>query len=169
VRPRFQPYLSAPASSLHQTPTSRDIPPVALTNIKSVDAAEFEQCISQVGPLYGRLKRTKDSEDEAGPRRRSKSDEPFADYGLTRRGSSASTTSSTAPNKGRYGLHPLSSIPDIYFDKEFHLQNPKIFDVVSERPDVVPQEKPFLPMQSFRRNSHGIWIQLRCTGSIPSL
>lgn len=41
---------------------------------------------------------------------------------------------------GRRALHaptPLSTIPTVYFDDNFHLENPRTFDVVSERSEVV--------------------------------
>ena len=32
---------------------------------------------------------------------------------------------------------PLSTVPNVYFDENFHLENPRTFDIVSERSDVV--------------------------------
>lgn len=58
--------MLAPASGLHKTPTVRDIPSIALTNIESVDDGEFQPYISQVGALYEQLWRVEDSEDEHG-------------------------------------------------------------------------------------------------------
>ena len=34
-------------------------------------------------------------------------------------------------------MTPLSTIPSVYFDQNFHLENPRTFDIVSERADVV--------------------------------
>lgn len=34
-------------------------------------------------------------------------------------------------------MAPLSTVPTVYFDENFHLENPRTFDVVSERSDVV--------------------------------
>lgn len=34
-------------------------------------------------------------------------------------------------------MTPLSTVPSVYFDENFHLENPRTFDVVSERSDVV--------------------------------
>ena len=54
------------------------------------------------------------------------------EYHRQRRGSSVSY-------KGR--LHtptPLSTIPNVYFEPNFQLENPRTFDVVSERSDVIP-------------------------------
>lgn len=35
------------------------------------------------------------------------------------------------------GPAPLSTIPNVYFEEDFHLENPRTFDVVSERSEVV--------------------------------
>ncbi len=32
----------------------------------------------------------------------------------------------------------MSTIPTVYFDEDFHLENPRTFDIVSERSEVVP-------------------------------
>ncbi|KAF4973626.1 hypothetical protein FZEAL_9270 [Fusarium zealandicum] len=140
--------------------TVRDIPPVALTSIQHVDAAQFESYISRMGPLYEQMRRLKESEDEA--RAESKPDNSIGHHKDSRQpgvlsrsarnGSIAPTTSTTAPidglpsrqgsgslsRKGHYGAPPLSIVPDVYFDEDFHLENPRTFHVVSERSDVVP-------------------------------
>lgn len=36
-------------------------------------------------------------------------------------------------------MAPLSTIPSIYFDDDFHLENPRTFDVVSEKSEIVRQ------------------------------
>ncbi|KAI0169604.1 Vps54-domain-containing protein [Hypoxylon sp. FL1284] len=47
----------------------------------------------------------------------------------------------SSSNLGRKGASqgppPLSTIPNVYFDDDFHLENPRTFDVVSERSEVV--------------------------------
>src|SRR5690606_18165119 len=46
--------------------------------------------------------------------------------------------SSSRPKRGQaQGPPPLSTIPAVYFDEDFHLENPRTFDVVSERSEVV--------------------------------
>ncbi|KAG7102233.1 Vacuolar protein sorting-associated protein 54 like [Verticillium longisporum] len=163
VRTGLLPHTSAPASSAHRAPTARDIPPVTLTNIPRIDPAEFKPYLSQVGALYEQLKRVKEQEEEGGAGRRgSKHDDAFetTDEGHLRpesrppypaRKSSiaslSSITSFDAPGsarrssgtsrKGTQGPPPLSTIPNVYFDDDFHLENPRTFDVVSERSEVV--------------------------------
>ncbi|KAK8046723.1 Vps54-like protein-domain-containing protein [Apiospora saccharicola] len=167
VRTGLLPHTSAPASSAHKPPTARDIPPVTLTNIEKIDVAEFKPYLSQVGALYEQLRRVKESEDSDADqifRRGSKADTiPSLDDGHLRPGSNggrpsssrkASTSSfgSASPlespqirrrssagfnRKGAQGPPPLNTIPNVYFDDDFHLENPRTFDVVSERSEVV--------------------------------
>ena len=169
------PHTSAPASSAHKPPTARDIPPVALTNIKSVDPAEFKPYLSQVGAMYDALQRAKENEEEGGTqllRKGSKTDD-FSDLleqerrssrrGLSRQSSLASLASSIetpTPRRrssagGRRVVHaptPLSTIPPVYFEEDFHLENPRTFDVVSERSEVV---RPAPGSPDERRASNG--------------
>ncbi|KAG5957297.1 hypothetical protein E4U57_001869 [Claviceps arundinis] len=164
VRTGLQPYTSVPASSSHRIPTARDIPPVTLTNIPIVDAAEFDPYLAQVGALYEQLRRVKESEEEAANSQRNSKHEEQHDSGSDnllrpksmshRRGSASSITSLAsleAPNtprrassgvmrKAAQGPPPLSTIPTVYFDEDFHLENPRTFDVVSERSEVMPTQ-----------------------------
>ncbi|KAK4179494.1 putative vacuolar protein sorting-associated protein 54 [Triangularia setosa] len=167
VRTGLLPHTSAPASSAHKPPTARDIPPVTLTNVLHVDASEFKPYLSQVGALYEQLRRIQAEEDEnanASNRRNTKADEapetpvdeghlrPARRPGLSsRRTSTASITSlssidsPTLPRRPSSGLRtrqaqgppPLSTVPAVYFEEDFHLENPRTFDVVSERSEVV--------------------------------
>ncbi|TKW58212.1 Vacuolar protein sorting-associated protein 54 [Colletotrichum tanaceti] len=41
---------------------------------------------------------------------------------------------------GHHAAAPLSIVPDVYFHPQFHLENPRIFDVVSEKSQVVPPD-----------------------------
>ncbi|KAL2172542.1 hypothetical protein VTG60DRAFT_5296 [Thermothelomyces hinnuleus] len=166
VRTGLLPHTAPPASSAHRPPTARDIPPVALTNIPHVEASEFGPYLSQVGALYEQLRRIQLDEDQGtnnAHRRGTKPDEypealdeahlrPGRRPGLSsRRMSTASLSSlssidsapaprrsSSRPRRGQtHGPPPLSTIPAVYFDEDFHLENPRTFDVVSERSEVV--------------------------------
>lgn len=171
VRTGLVPHTSAPASSAHKPPTARDIPPVTLTNIQKVPAAEFEPYLKQIGALYRQLQQVKESEEEDGLHRARgvKGDEngdSFAEDSHSRLrpgrrppnsrkasvSSISSFTSIDAPppvrrssssyaRKSTQGPPPLSTIPIVYFDEDFHLENPRTFDVVSERSEVVRQEE----------------------------
>ncbi|KAJ6785115.1 hypothetical protein PWT90_08110 [Aphanocladium album] len=161
VRTGLQPYTSAPSSTAHKPPTARDIPPVTLTNIPHVDAEDFRPYLSQVGALYEQLRRIQENDEEAAASGRPfKPEEPTesSDGYLRptksrppRRGSTSSISSFTsieAPSPSRkpsisfsrkapQGPPPLSTIPTVYFDEDFHLENPRTFDIVSERSEVI--------------------------------
>ncbi|KAE8441201.1 hypothetical protein EG329_005633 [Mollisiaceae sp. DMI_Dod_QoI] len=177
VRTGLIPHTSAPASSAHKPPTARDIPPVTLTNIKSVDPLEFRPYLTQVGGLYDALQRAREKEDEGGAqilRKGSKVDD-FSDLlepdrrssirpSLSRQASLASLASSietptirrrSSGGPGRRAAQaptPLSTIPTVYFEEDFHLENPRTFDVVSERSEVV---RPTPGSPDERRASNG--------------
>ncbi|KAK3325399.1 Vps54-like protein-domain-containing protein [Apodospora peruviana] len=166
VRTGLVPHTAPPTSSTHKPPTARDIPPVTLTNIPHVDASEFKPYLAQVGVLYEQLRRFQADEDDGGSaiisRRTGRFDglsdtaddghlRPSKRPGASRRTSAASisSVSSIEPPSplrrsggsfrrgGAHGPPPLSTIPTVYFDDDFHLENPRIFDVVSERSEVV--------------------------------
>ncbi|KAI3331812.1 putative GARP complex component [Xylariaceae sp. AK1471] len=145
VRSGLEPHSFAPPSSLYNTPITRDIPPVALTNIQHIEVAEFKPYISQVSALYEQLQRIKDSENEVRAKPESNSDNLLkdntdfgnVDAGSICKGSITSITSMDIPN---YASPSLSVIPSIYFDEDFHLENPRTFHVVSERSDIVPPD-----------------------------
>ncbi|KAI0525414.1 Vps54-like protein-domain-containing protein [Xylaria bambusicola] len=160
VRTGLQPHTVAPASSTHKPPTARDIPPVTLTNVPHVDASEFAPYLAQVGALYDQLRRMQESDDDVNDQvlRRGRSDDlsKSKDDGHLRPGSRASSTRSVSPidpqpsrtpirrrsssgysRKQTQGPPPLSTIPNVYFDEDFHLENPRIFDIVSERSEIV--------------------------------
>jgi vacuolar protein sorting-associated protein 54 len=131
-----------------------------------VDAAEFRPYLSYVGALYEQLRRVKESEDEEAShiQRRSNKLDDLADilddsqlrpgsrpFLAARKASIASLatlpsieapslvrrTSSGFGRRGTQGPPPLSTIPNVYFEDDFHLENPRTFDVVSERSEVV--------------------------------
>ena len=166
TRTGLLPYTSGQATP--KAPSTRDIPPVTLSNIPSVDANAFKPYIKQAGSLYDALRRAKEDGDEGGShlfrrnRTSSKTDHlsDLINHGLQRRQSSISNTQkldvpSSAPGSPveahqlnrrtsggptrRVGLPvtPLSTIPSVYFEEDFHLENPRTFDIVSERSEIV--------------------------------
>lgn len=164
VRTGLQPHAAVPASSAHKPPTARDIPPVALTNIDHVETEEFAPYLTQFGALYEQLRRVKETESDAPANRRSSRQDdnsessggdgylrPSSKSRIKRTGSNASLTSINsveAPSpvrrmssgftrKSAQGPPPLSTIPNVYFEENFHLENPRTFDVVSERSEVI--------------------------------
>lgn len=162
MRTGLLPYTSAPSAV--KAPSQRDIPPVTLTNIPHVEPSAFKPYLSQVGSLFDAFQRAKaDSDNGAAQlfRRDPKKDE-FAEIlerrlsqhperpSLSRQESGGSLSSGESPKMRRRSsggnsrrnpnaVAPLSTIPDVYFQEDFHLENPRTFDVVSERSEVIQQ------------------------------
>ena len=130
---------------------------MTLTNIPHVDTKAFQTYLSQIGSLYDAFQRAKEGDDSANQLfRRDRQDSNTDDIeallsprselpNVTRRGSASSITSplgSPRPNRTGRGqrwpaVTPLSAIPKVYFEDDFHLENPRTFDIVSERSEVV--------------------------------
>ncbi len=145
-----------------KAPTTRDIPPVTLTNIPHVDSKAFQPYLAQVGPLYDAFRKAnEEGEGDSQLFRRSRQedrDEDLEDIlgslsvrpGVSRAGSINSVGSPMEEPQPRrrssgqrrsHAVSPLSTIPSVYFDEDFHLENPRTFDVVSERSEVVRDPK----------------------------
>jgi vacuolar protein sorting-associated protein 54 len=168
VRTGLLPHTSAPASSLHKPPSSRDIPPVTLTNIPHVEPSAFKPYLSQVGNLFAARQRV-EAEETASPQwtrreRAGSRDEDVAGYfdgailgdRPSRPGSRGSISgaspveppplgrrrSSGQARRTQLAVAPLSSIPHVYFEESFRLENPRTFDVVTERSEVIRTPQP---------------------------
>lgn len=141
------PYTSAQAPSGHRAPSTRDIPPVTLTNIPHVEPSSFNAYLSQIGNLYDAFQRAKAEAEAQQPRKDSlkKDEQPESVELASTNSSPAGTPSGTlkpkrrtsSTKRGISAVTPLSTIPNIYFDENFHLENPRTFDIVSERSEVV--------------------------------
>ncbi|KAJ9660627.1 hypothetical protein H2201_006885 [Coniosporium apollinis] len=164
------PQTSTAAPSSHRPPSTKDIPPVTLTNIPHVEPAAFKPYLTQVGRLFEAFQRAKDESGNRPPlpprkdsERPDKADERLQLLGAgfphesssapptPRRGSLAALPLLESPDVKRrsnlrtarrsvYVPTPLTTIPHIFFEDNFHLENPRTFDVVSERSEVVRQE-----------------------------
>lgn len=158
-------------STSHKPPTSRDIPPVALTNIPHVESSVFRDYLSQTGSLFDAFQRAKTDAESGGSQlfKRDKSsakdDEFEAVIERSSRKNSVSSISTPRIDRGGFlspvaesptirrkssggfsrrgppGPTPLSTIPSVYFEENFHLENPRMFDIVSEKAEVVQQPR----------------------------
>ncbi|EFE44882.1 hypothetical protein TRV_00363 [Trichophyton verrucosum HKI 0517] len=155
VRTGLLPHTSAPPSGYKQ-PSSRDIPPVTLTNIPHVDSASFQPYLLQVGSLYDALHHAKENGDQDTSiiRRNTPSlASPELDRILSKAldGRQSGSLSSSEPptqrsrpsssHRSALSPTPLSTIPNVYFDENFQLENPRTFDIVSERSEVISSPK----------------------------
>ncbi|KAF2021199.1 Vps54-domain-containing protein [Aaosphaeria arxii CBS 175.79] len=160
VRTGMLPHTSASAAlSQHKPPSTKDIPPVTLPNIPHIEPSAFSPYLSQVGNLYDAFQRAKaEAEGDTASiigRDSARKDDSVDTSELGLRGASPAATpklsggvfspsGSPKPKRRASGskralptVTPLSTIPNIYFDENFRLENPRTFDVVSERSEVV--------------------------------
>ncbi|KAI5310461.1 hypothetical protein KEM55_006847, partial [Ascosphaera atra] len=146
VRTGLLPHAQTPAH--YKAPSSRDIPPVTLTNIPKVDSSVFQTYLSQVSSSYDAIRRAKAAAEEheflaaqkQAPLKPSSSDlqlnSIIEEGSPTRSGQSTTGTTVSASRARGQGTAPLSTVPSVYFESDFHLENPRTFDVVSERSEV---------------------------------
>ncbi|KAG9227947.1 Vps54-like protein-domain-containing protein [Amylocarpus encephaloides] len=158
VRTGMLPHTSAPSSATHKPPTAKDIPPVTTTNIDYVNATAFEPYLAQVGALWDPFRRAEPERATGSVSRKEQGqlkDDDFAEMlerGQRREQISRKNLKSTlTPNKSpvtsrrasgglsrrKLEVTSLSTIPPVYFDQNFQLENPRTFDLVSERSEVV--------------------------------
>ncbi|KAM5496030.1 hypothetical protein McaMca56_005061 [Microsporum canis] len=116
-----------PPHTVVHSPTSRDIPPVTLTTVPHVEPSTFNEYLSQVGILSDAFHRSKLESKDGGA-------QVFRQDGeLAPRGKRKASVS----KRGQPAM--LSTIPPVYFDENFCLENPRTFGVVSEHAEVVKQ------------------------------
>ncbi|KAH6638750.1 Vps54-like protein-domain-containing protein [Boeremia exigua] len=147
MRTGMLPYTAAQAPSGHRPPSTRDIPPVTLTNVPHVEPSAFNAYLSQIGNLYDAFQRAKAEAEAQQPRPDApKKDERSESVERASTTSSPANTPSGTPKpkrrtsgtkRGIPAVTPLSTIPAVYFEENFHLENPRTFDIVSERSEVV--------------------------------
>lgn len=166
VRTGLLPHTQASASAAgFKPPTTKDIPPVTLSNIPHVPPENFRDYLTRIGPLFESFQRGRSEADQATWLKKDKELEKtdrFADAldgsfnrdgtaspMLSRQGSFALLSPADTPTasprrrssatnrRNRNEPTPLSTIPPVYFDEDFHLENPRTFDVVSERAEIV--------------------------------
>jgi len=152
--------ISQSTSNTQRAPSSRDIPPVTLTPIPHVKASAFSSYLSTVGELYETFQRAKAIAGEGSDqlfqtRQEGIQRPPFARRGTSDSGPASPTDSLRTlspppspvvrrksggkPRRDPNATTPLSTIPNVYFEENFELENPRIFDVVSEKSDVLPR------------------------------
>ena len=141
---------SASAAPGYKAPSTRDIPPVTLTNIPHVEAAAFKDYLTRVTPLYESISRRREEAAKAEAVDDNASNPSAPSTPVLERSKRPSFTSiasssflgpiaegSSQRRRRANETAPLSTVPTVYFEEDFHLENPRTFDVVSERADVV--------------------------------
>lgn len=91
--------------------------------IPTVETTELQPYLLQVGTLYEQLQRLKNTGDG--------STKPHGKW----------------PDDSSGGNAAPRVVPDVYFDEDFHLENPRTFHVVTEKSDVVTPNPTIITTQ----------------------
>lgn len=134
---------------------------MTLAPVPHVDAKSFDDYYKRIGPLYEQFKKGRaallaESALPPGSRKTSQVNLSLTkdhNNDTTNTSTPARRTSSSTLSPGISPHHrrrssaqvrrkpneptPLSTIPPVYFESDFHLENPRTFDVVSERAEIV--------------------------------
>ncbi|KAF5646219.1 vacuolar sorting-associated 54 [Fusarium sp. NRRL 52700] len=115
--------------------TTRDIPRVVLSSTPHVDTAEFRSYVSRMAPLYAQLHRLKENEEETVPRMGG----PITSPTTISHEFSHKVRNGDFDRNLRHEVPSLAAVPGVYFDQNFHLENPRIFRVVSEHSEIASE------------------------------
>jgi vacuolar protein sorting-associated protein 54 len=174
-------------SAAHRPPSTRDIPPVTLANIPHVEPSAFQPYLAQVGPLFDARLRAEGDESSSQWLRRDRGgakDDEFADVlerstsrepprprVASRQGSLSTLSPVDTPQPRRrssggiprrqFAVTPLSTIPNVYFEENFRLENPRTFDIVSERSEVVRTPQSSIDEKGLNGSANGAPVQPR--------
>jgi len=168
--------LAQASTSGYRAPTSRDIPRVTLTPVPPVDNTVFKNYLTKIGPLFESIQRRRGDkgQDVTGMKVESRdvvtndTDKPKRpDISRQNSGANLSPVIETRRRSAAYSKRkpneptPLSTVPSVYFEEEFHLENPRTFDVVSERSEIIrpasnnteSEKQPIVPRKTLATNA----------------
>ncbi|KAA8900740.1 Vps54-like protein-domain-containing protein [Sphaerosporella brunnea] len=128
-------------------PRPGEIPPVTLSQIPKVKPSAFASYLS-IAPEYDRYQRAKDQGLEEHLRL-SKTTEgalspapSIAEQTVIGDDNASIMSGKRRGRRASLPVAPLQSVPQVYFDENFRLENPRTFDVVSERSEVLRPTAP---------------------------
>jgi vacuolar protein sorting-associated protein 54 len=154
-----------PGVSLQKLPSTREIPPVTLSNIPHTDASVFHPYLAQTESLFETFTSTEaltDDRQSYGTKAVEKGDQQLSVGSSTETLKSKSVilslsgvdnatsasrplfdvpraqrrTSSGLSRKIGRAVAPLRTVPQVFLESDFHLENPRTFDVVSEKSEI---------------------------------
>lgn len=145
-------------------PSKSDIPPVAHASIPRIKPSDFESYLNHIGPAFEKYqsnKAQKENEEivpeqllpieEESPtkhgqlnRRTSRNPYSLPQHVL----SSESLLDEEATKTPPRDLPMLENVPSIFFEPDFFLENPQVFDTVCEGADIVGHSGPNPPVST---------------------
>jgi vacuolar protein sorting-associated protein 54 len=128
-------------------PRPGEIPPVTLSQIPKIKPSAFASYLS-IAPEYERYQRAKDQGLEEHVRL-SKTTEgalspapSIADQSAIGDDNASIRSGKRRGRRASLPIASLQSVPQVFFDENFRLENPRTFDIVSERSEVIRSNVP---------------------------
>lgn len=136
------------AAMMLQKPSTRDIPPVTLAGIKKVGRQELNRYLREITEeyetFYGTLKGQSVQEEAS----------IVTSLDVSAEASISVVDTDLQHDDGieeeaKIAITPLDTIPKVFFETDFQLDNPRIFDLVSEKSSILrPEEGSGMTSQS---------------------
>lgn len=157
------------AAANFKTPTTRDIPPVTLAPIKKVSRAELNSYLREITEEYEAFYSSRASRS-SGVDSGASVVSPSVQTTLSNLSSALESVSGVAaknnsstnlsdiheqPNSNTHTteITPLDTIPSVFFEKAFQLDNPRIFDLVSEKSSIIKDGETSTPRKALAGNA----------------
>lgn len=141
-------------------PSKADIPPVAHASIPRIKPTDFDAYLQHVGPAFERYQfNHKDSnhdepvvnvelpsvEEEYSPKQKRRNPYSLPPQHVLSNESLLDEDATKTPPRD---LPMLENVPSVFFQPDFLLENPQIFDVVCEGADIVGHSGPNSPIST---------------------
>ncbi|KAI9498334.1 Vps54-like protein-domain-containing protein [Zychaea mexicana] len=152
-------------------PSKADVPPVPHASITKVRPSDFDNYLEHIGPVFDRYQHNKLNDEEnnaltspvispygslhnildtldesslpAHQRRSGRNP-----YGQMLSSESLALLDNVAPEPTPRELPMLENVPQIFFDPDFQLENPRTFDAVCEGADIIGNSGPNPPVST---------------------
>lgn len=143
---------AVPVNGGFKAPTTKDIPPVTLASIKKVSRTELNSYLREITEEYETFyssRLTRPTGLDSGMSFISPSlqttlsnfssvlDSVAANGSTNKNASSSNLSEMNHPDTSAVEITPLDTIPSVFFETDFQLDNPRIFDLVSEKSSIV--------------------------------
>ncbi|GAA5954269.1 hypothetical protein JCM21900_005228 [Sporobolomyces salmonicolor] len=121
-------------------------PPIIVSELRKVARSEFDAYLAEVGPEFERWQQEsrlgREGAADLGAEREREQGREGAVVGLGINAEGGSSAGKAKPKEEQ--LPSLDDVPQIFFDSDFNLSNPRTFDLVTERIQMSPNASPNL-------------------------
>ncbi|KAI8144882.1 Vps54-like protein-domain-containing protein [Fennellomyces sp. T-0311] len=165
--------LNDPAKRSQTTtkPSKADVPPVPHASITKVRPSDFDNYLEHIRPVFDRYQHNKLNDEEAAAMT-SPATSPYGSlhnildtldesslpahqrrssrnpYGQVLSSESLALLDTVVPEPTPRELPMLENVPSIFFEPDFHLEDPRTFDAVCEGADIIGNSGPNPPVST---------------------